>query len=165
MKKRESDNSTQDPVIKALIELLEGGSAHIDFDDAIKQLPAALRGVRPESLPYSIWQLVEHIRITQWDILEFSRNPQHRSPKWPEGYWPKEKEPASETAWQHTVDQIRKDRQAFIQLLQQPGADLYTPFAHGDGQNLLREAMLIADHTAYHTGEIVVIRRLLNDWD
>jgi uncharacterized damage-inducible protein DinB len=163
--KEPNDTVTPAAVVKGLVDLLEGGNAHVDFEDAIKQLPAELRGVQPQHLPYSIWQLVEHIRITQWDILEFSRNPRHRSPQWPEGYWPKEKAPASESAWQQAVEQVKKDRQAFIDLLRQPDVDLYTPFAHGDGQNLLREALLIADHTAYHVGQIVVVRRLLHNWE
>lgn len=154
----------KDAVVKALKELLSGGHAHVSFEDAVKQLPANLQGVVPENMPYSIWQLVEHIRITQSDILEFSRDPEYQSPDWPAGYWPKETAPADATAWKHSLEQIRQDRNAFISLLEAPDADLYTPFPHGDGQHLLREAMLIADHTSYHTGEIVVIRRLLNAW-
>lgn len=121
-------------------------------------------GGKPDKLPYSIWQLVDHIRIAQWDILEFSRNPHHESPQWPAGYWSKELAPADEAAWQQALDQIRQDRDAFVALLHDPQSNLYTPFAHGDGQNLLREALLIADHTAYHVGEIIIIRRLLDAW-
>lgn len=152
------------PTIKALKELLAGGHAHVSFEDAVKHLPAELQGVVPPGMPYSIWQLAEHIRITQWDILEFSRNPDHQSPDWPSGYWPKEKAPADAAAWKHCLAQIHQDRKAFISLLEQPDADLYKPFSWGDGQNLLREAMLIADHTSYHTGEIVVLRRMLKAW-
>jgi uncharacterized damage-inducible protein DinB len=152
-------------LIQNLKELLAGGHAHVSFEDAVKQLPADLQGVTPSGMPYSIWQLVEHIRITQWDILEFSRKPDHVSPEWPSGYWPKEKAPANAAAWKKSLEQIRQDRKAFISLLEQPDADLYTPFAWGDGQNLLREAMLIADHTSYHTGEIVVLRRMMKAWE
>jgi len=153
-----------DAVIKALKELLNGGHAHATFEDAVKDLPVKLRGEVPENMPYSIWQLVEHIRITQWDILEFSRNPEHESPSWPDEYWPKEKAPKDAHAWNDSIAQVKQERKEFIKLLEAPDADLYTPFAHGTGQNLLREAMLIADHTSYHTGEIIVLRRLLGAW-
>lgn len=149
---------------KQLIDLLTGSNAHQSFEQAVANLPDNLRGVKPEKLPYSIWQLVDHIRIAQHDILEFSRNPDYQSPPWPSGYWTKDLAPANEAAWQQALDQIREDRDAFIELLNDPQADLHTPFAHGDGQNLLREALLIADHNAYHVGEIIIIRRLLDAW-
>jgi hypothetical protein len=152
-------------VIKALKELLNGGHAHATFEDAVKEIPVKLRGEVPENMPYSIWQLVEHIRITQWDILEFSSNPKHQSPSWPDEYWPKERAPKDAQSWKESIAQINRERKEFIKLLEAPGADLYTPFAHGAGQNLLREAMLIADHTSYHTGEIIVLRRLLGNWN
>jgi hypothetical protein len=147
--------------------LLDGGQAHASFDDAVKDLPAKLRGVVPERLPYSAWQLVEHIRIAQRDILDFSRNADgsYRARKWPEEYWPKDPEPPSAEAWQKAVRQIREDRAAFEKLLD--SADdvaLAEPFAWGDGPNLLREAFLIADHLAYHVGELIVLRRLLGAW-
>ncbi len=151
-------------IIKNLKELLNGGHAHATFEQAIKDLPAKLQGQVPEGMPYSIWQLVEHIRITQQDILEFSRDTNYESPKWPEGYWPKEQAPENAAAWKESIAQIAKDRKTFIELLEAPGADLFTPFPHGSGQNLLREAMLIADHTSYHTGEIIVLRRLMGAW-
>jgi uncharacterized damage-inducible protein DinB len=151
-------------LIKNLKELLIGGHAHATFEQAVKELPAELRGQVPEGMPYSIWQLVEHIRIAQLDILEFSRNADYRSPKWPEGYWPKEHAPKNAAAWEESIGQIASDRKAFIGLLEAPDADLFTPFPHGSGQNLLREAMLIADHTSYHTGEIIVLRRLMGAW-
>ena len=149
---------------KQLVNLLEEGHAHITFENAVADIPSHLRSVTPASLPYSIWKLVEHIRIAQWDILEFSRDPSHQSPTWPDEYWPKEDAPASEKAWQESLTQIQKDKQAFIALLNDTNQDLFKPFAHGDGQNLLREALLIADHTSYHTGQIVLVRRLLGDW-
>ncbi len=152
-------------LVKTLEQLLEGGQAHATFDDAVKHLPAKLRGVVPDGMPYSIWQLVEHIRITQWDILEFSRDPKHKSPSWPEGYWPKETAPVDEAAWKKCLAQIKSDLKEFIDLLKDPDVDLYAPFPHGDGQHLLREALLIADHTSYHTGEIIVLRRLLGAWN
>lgn len=151
-------------VRKQLIALLTAGNAHQPFEAAVKNLPAELRGVKPHNLPYTIWQLVDHVRIAQWDILEFSRDASHQSPGWPAGYWTESPAPASEQEWQQALDQIRQDRDAFIALLNDPERDLYEPFAHGNGQNLLREAMLIADHNAYHTGEIILIRRLLGAW-
>jgi hypothetical protein len=151
-------------VIKELIALLNGGNAHVSFEDAIKGAQEKLLGEKPGSLPYSIWQLVEHIRITQWDILEFSSNPAHKSPKWPEEYWPKEAAPADSRAWKASIKLAGEDRKAFIALLKEKQDELHIPFAHGDGQTLFREALLIADHTGYHTGEIIVIRRLLKDW-
>jgi len=154
----------QKELIKSLKELLAGGNAHATLDDAIEGLPKELRGAVPENMPYSIWQLVEHIRITQWDILEFSRDPKHKSPSWPDEYWPKDAAPPSEKAWKETLDKIKSDNKEFIKLLEDPEADLFAPFPHGDGQHLLREAILIGDHTSYHTGEIIVIRRLLGAW-
>ncbi|GAB4025001.1 DinB family protein [Spirosoma koreense] len=149
---------------KQLVSLLTSRSAHQSFDRAIKDLPADLRGIRPDKVPYSIWQLVDHIRIVQWDILEFSRDPSHESPSWPAEYWPTEPAPADEATWEQALEQIRTDRETFAALLTDPEQDLFTPFAHGDGQTLLREALLIADHTAYHVGEIILIRRLLGAW-
>jgi hypothetical protein len=162
MSKSVKDN--QQEILKSLKELLTGGHAHATFKDAVANLPAKLQGVVPEGLPYSIWQLVEHIRITTWDILEFSRNPSHKSPSWPEGYWPKDPQPPTETAFDESVRQIKEDFAEFVNLLEAPGADLYEPFPYGNGQHLFREALLIADHTSYHTGEIIIVRRLLGAW-
>jgi DinB superfamily len=152
---------------KQLIALLDGGQAHATFDDAVKGFPVKLRGVVPEGLPYSGWQIVEHMRITLRDILEFSDNSDgsYKSLKWPEEYWPKGAAPADEDAWEESLKQIRADRKAFDKLLHDADdAELVKAFAWGDGQNLLREALLIADHNAYHTGELVVVRRLLGAW-
>lgn len=152
-------------VRQQLVALLTGSNAHHSFDDVIDELPADLRGIKPAQLPYSIWQLVDHIRVAQWDILAFSRDPNHESPAWPDGYWTADVAPADEAAWEQALAQIRQDRDAFIALLHDPDRDLYAPFAHGDGQNLLREALLIADHNAYHIGQILLIRRLLGAWE
>ena len=158
------NRSSDETIKKQLTQFLTEAHAHVTFDDAVRNLTLENIGKKPSGIPYNIWKLAEHIRITQWDILEFSRDSNHKSPKWPEEYWPKEDAPADETAWKKTFEQIRKDRDEFIALLNDPANDLYVPFPHGSGQNLLREAMLIADHTSYHTGEIVIIRRILNDW-
>jgi hypothetical protein len=154
-------------VRKQLKQLLEGGQAHASFDDAVKGLPAKLRGVVPEGLPYSAWQIVEHIRIAQRDILDFSRNGDgsYKPRKWPQAYWPKSAAPPSAKAWGESIRQMRKDRKAFEALLKATGdTGLTEPFAWGDGQTLLREALLIADHAAYHIGELIVVRRLLGAW-
>lgn len=148
-----------------LLELLRGGSAHLDFDKAIEDLPADLRGVRPDGMPHSVWELVEHLRITQWDILEFSRNPSHASPDWPEGYWPKSPTPPDAAAWEETVAAFRRDLQAMQNLVDNPKTDLYAKLPWGTGQTILREAMLVADHNAYHLGQIVTVRQMLGAWD
>lgn len=145
--------------------LLHGGQAHAGFAAAVEAMPAELQGIVPESLPYSAWQILEHLRIAQRDILDFSTNADgkgyvHR--EWPASYWPKESAPPDPDAWQRTVDAIDADLESFLRLLRT--GDLTTPFAWGEGQNLLREALLIADHSAYHVGELIVIRRLLGAW-
>jgi hypothetical protein len=150
-----------------LQKLLGGGQAHATFASAVKGMPAKLRGVVPEGLPYSAWQIVEHIRIAQRDILDFSRNSDgsYKPRKWPDTYWPKSPEPPSEDAWDESIQQIAEDREAFKTLLNTASdKELVAPFAWGDGQTLLREALLIADHDAYHTGELIVVRRLLGAW-
>ena len=149
-------------LITEIVQLLNGGTAHAKLDDALKDLPANLRGERPHGLPYSIWQLVEHIRIAQWDMLEFSKDGNHESPKWPDEYWPKETEPANEEAWEASIAQNKKDLNELIELVRT--GDLYAPIPHGTGQTLLREALQAADHTAYHVAEIIVLRRLLGAW-
>ena len=163
MKKEESTPAHQ-ILIENLIHLLQKGNAHASLDDALNDLPFDLLGKRPHDLPYSIWQLTEHIRITQWDLLEFSRDQNHQSPKWPEGYWPKDAAPASEEKWTDCLKKIKSDRDSFIGLLENAGQNLYSPFKHGTGQSLLKEALVLADHNSYHTAEIIILRRLLKDW-
>lgn len=149
-------------LINELIKLIEGGGAHATLKDALAGLPKELRGVKPHNLPYSIWQLAEHIRIAQWDMLEFSKDGSHQSPKWPDDYWPKEAEPKDDAAWDNTVNKINADRAEFINLLKSD--DIYKKIPHGDGQSILREALQVADHNAYHTSEIILLRRLLGAW-
>jgi hypothetical protein len=149
-------------LITELEKLLNGGGAHVNLNEVIKDIPFGLLGERPHGLPYSIWQLVEHIRIAQWDMLEFSKNGLHESPKWPDEYWPTEPAPETEDQWKSSLELINKDLKEFIELVSQ--ADLYEPIPHGSGQNILREAFQIADHNAYHVAEIVVLRRLLGIW-
>lgn len=166
MSTRSKTVSANTAVLASLKHLLNGGNAHVSVEKALERIEPRYRGKVQEGLPYSLWQLAEHIRITQWDILEFCRNPNHQSPQWPDEYWPVNPEPDSNKQWDKTIQAIIADRKAFIELLEAPDADLYTPFAHADNnQNLIREAMLIADHTAYHAGEVVVLRRLLGIWN
>lgn len=158
-------DKTQESIVleRQLIALLEKGQAHITVEDALKGIRPENCGKRIDSLPYTIWQMTEHLRITQKDILEFSRDPNYESPDWPEGYWPKETSPKSHLEWEKCIQAIADDRKAFIQLLEIT-EDIFAPFSHGDGQNMLREALLIADHNAYHCGQIIVMRRLLNNY-
>jgi DinB superfamily len=147
-----------------LLYLLRDGGAHAGLEDSVKGVPAELRGERPRGLPHSPWELLEHIRIAQWDILEFSRNRDHKSPKWPEGYWPKSPEPPNASAWSKSVRAIRDDLEAMCALVSDPATDLFKPIEWGDGQTILREALLVADHNSYHLGQLVATRRLLGAW-
>jgi hypothetical protein len=147
-----------------LISLLTGGNAHTTFEDAVKNMPAELRGKRPKGAEHSPWQLLEHLRIAQWDILEFSRDAKHASPKWPDEYWPKNPAPLDEKAWDKSVRAFRKDHKAMCALVSDEKTDLYAKIPHGDGQTILREALLTADHNAYHIGQLVLVRKLLGAW-
>ena len=154
-------------LLEQLNAALEGGQAHTKFEAAVAEFPTELHGALPAGLPYSAWQLVEHMRIAQRDILDFSAPPsggyEHKA--WPTDYWPKAPEPPSPSAWEETLAAIQADRATFEGLLAKPGADLTKPFRWGEGQNLLREAMLLVAHTSYHTGELIVLRRLLGIWN
>ena len=147
-----------------LLYLLSGGGAHVSFEKAITGLPPALRAVKPSHLPFSAWHLLEHLRIAQWDIVEFSVNPWHVSPPWPTGYWPERDAAPSDAAWKKSVQLFRRDLKRMQTLVANPRTDLYSPIPHGEGQTILREALLVADHNAYHLGELVVLRRLLGAW-
>jgi len=147
-----------------LVYLLQDGGAHANFDAAVKDMPPALRGQKPEGADHTPWELLEHLRITQWDILEFSRNAQHRSPDFPAGYWPKEEAPPSDKAWDKSVATFRAELKAMIDLINAPATDLFAKIPHGDGQTILREAMLTADHNSYHIGQLVLVRKLLGGW-
>ncbi len=147
-----------------VLELLVAQHAHVDLETVLKDFPANLRGKKPKGAPHTAWQLLEHIRIAQWDILEFSRDRKHVSPKWPEGYWPKTAAPPSTAAWNRSISEVRKSRTAMEKLIASEKSDLFTPIPHGTGQTLLREALLIADHNAYHIGQLVLLRRLLGAW-
>jgi len=157
----DKDQSLRDHVL----ELLRGRSAHLDFDKAIGGLPPELRGAKAAGLPHTVWQLLEHLRIGQWDILEFSRDKGHVSPKWPEGYWPETAAPPDEAAWNRSIETFRRDLQELRDLVADPRTDLHAKIPWGDGQTILREVMLVADHNAYHLGQIVCVRQALGAWE
>ena len=158
--KTDFDKSLRDHVVY----LLQGGGAHLKFDEALDGIPSKLRGKKPKKLPHSCWMLLEHMRLAQWDILEFSRNAKHVSPDWPPGYWPQSAAPASDAAWNASIRGFRKDLKAMQDLVASPKTDLFARIPWGDGQTILREALLIADHNAYHLGQLVAVRRLLGAW-
>jgi hypothetical protein len=147
-----------------LVDLLKGGSAHVHFMDAVENFPEQKRGTFAQGLPHTGWQLLEHARIAQWDILEFSRNPKHVSPGFPEGYWPKTPNPPNEDAWAKSVREFQRNLDEMIQLVQDPKTDLHATIRHGDGQTILREALVLADHNSYHLGQLVDLRRALGAW-
>ncbi len=147
-----------------LQKLLDWHDAHATFDTAVEGIPTDLQGKRPTGLPYSPWQLLEHLRRAQHDILEFCRNSAYVELTWPDDYWPETVAPPSPTAWEESVAAFRRDREALQQLCSNPDLDLYREIPHGTGQTFLREILLVADHNAYHVGELVVLRRLLGAW-
>jgi DinB superfamily len=147
-----------------LLHLLKGGGAHVSFEDAIKDLPIDLLGKRPKADVHSPWELVEHMRIAQWDIIEFVRNPKHVSPEFPTGYWPAPESVPSDAEWKKSVEGFRRDLRAVMDLAKDESQDLFAKIPHGDGQTILREILLVADHNAYHVGELVVVRRFLGAW-
>ena len=160
MKEDRKDKALREHVLY----LLDGGGAHAKFDQVIAGIPAKLRGQKPAGLPHSLWMLLEHLRIAQWDILQFSRKPGHASPQWPEGYWPSTDAPSGPAAWNQSVKKFRQDLKAIGELVKNPKTDLLAPIPWGDGQTILREALLVADHNAYHLGQMLDARRLLGTW-
>lgn len=147
-----------------LLKLLTAEQAHAGFEAAVKNFPVELRGRRPAGAEHSAWELVEHLRIAQWDILDFSRNPDYKQQPWPSSYWPATAEPPDDKAWDRSVRAFRKDLKTFCALIADPGTDLYAKIPHGDGQTILREALLIADHNAYHVGQLILVRKQLGAW-
>lgn len=147
-----------------LLYLLKGGGAHISFEAATKGLPADLRGKKPKGAEHSAWEILEHMRLAQWDILNFSRGPNHASPAWPEGYWPATPQPPNDRAWGKSIRQFSADLDSLCALVSDPSVDLFARIPHGDGQTILREALLVADHNAYHLGALVLVRRMLGAW-
>ena len=154
------------PLLTQLLALLKGGQAHVDLAAAVAGFPPAQRGIVPPGLPHSAWQILDHLRFTQRDILDFSAPPTggYHAHQWPQDYWRTSPEPPSPGAWDQCLASIADDQAKFESLLRKPGVDFYKPFLWGEGQNLLREALLIADHNAYHLGELILTRRLLGSW-
>jgi hypothetical protein len=144
-----------------LLYMLRGGGAHVDFESVVKDFPVGSAHQKIEHLPYTAWAVLEHMRIAQLDILEFSRNAEHVSPRWPEGYWPTGDSMADAEAWEKSVEGFRADLKQMEELVANPVTDLFAPIAHGEGQTVLREALLVADHNAYHLGVLVTMKRLL----
>lgn len=160
------EHSSSDQALREhVLYLLKGGGAHLDFERAVGDLPEDLRGAKVVGVPHTAWRLLEHLRICQWDILEFSRDAEHLSPDFPDGYWPETDGPPDAKAWNRSIDSFRADMQTMIDLVADPGTDLFAPIPHGDGQTLLREALLVADHNAYHLGQMVFLRRCLGAWE
>ena len=149
---------------KHLVNLLTKGEAHATFEDAVKDVPAAARGKVPEGAAHSLWDLVEHMRIAQQDILKFSTDAKHKSPKFPKGYWPKTPAPPNAKAWDKSVKDFLAGRDAMCKLVEKKSTDLFAEIPHGKGETILREALLAADHNAYHLGQLVLVRRLLEAW-
>jgi uncharacterized damage-inducible protein DinB len=158
--KPDADRALRDHVVALLGE----GHAHLTFKDAIADLPAELRGVKPPGQPFTPWRLLEHIRISQWDILEFTKSATHVSPKWPAEYWPSSDAPPDKAAWDKSVAQVGRDLKEMQRLVHDPKVDLFARIPHGSGQTPLREALLLADHNAYHVGQLVLLRRLIGAW-
>jgi hypothetical protein len=155
------DTTQIDTLREHLSQLLSGKWAHLEFEQAVADFPAHLRGKKAPGAPHTAWQLLEHMRIAQWDILEFSRDPGHVSPDWPSGYWPATEAPESDSAWDESLNSFRADFEAMRKLVADPATDLFARIPGGTGQTILREAMLVADHNAYHLGQLVLLRRVL----
>ena len=163
--RKQTNSGNSDKALREhLVYLLKGGGAHVHFMDAVEGFPEAKRGTFIAGLPHTGWQLLEHSRIAQWDILEFSRNAKYVSPGFPEGYWPKTPGPPDTSAWDKSVEAFRRDLEEIVSLVKNPKTDLCAKIPHGDGQTILREALLLADHNAYHLGQLVDLRRALGEW-
>jgi len=162
--KKRASSGNDAALRKHLIELLRSRGAHADFDEAVDGLPEGLRGAKVKDVPFTPWRILEHLRLAQWDILEFCRNPKHKSPQWPEGYWPEGDAPPNAAAWDASVAAFRRDLGEMEKLVRDPSHDLFTPIPGGQGQTLLREALLVADHNSYHVGQLILLRRMLGAW-
>jgi uncharacterized damage-inducible protein DinB len=153
-----------DPLRDHLVRLLDWHDAHVNFDEAVQALPPELRGVRPPGLAHSPWELLEHLRICQYDILDFCRNRDYKELSWPADYWPESAAPPTPDAWDKSIAAFRRDLAELRRLAEDTSLDLFAAIPHGSGQTYLRELLLVADHNAYHVGQLVVVRRLLGAW-
>lgn len=156
--------STDTVLREQVLGLLRGGHAHMSLDEAVADFPLDRINDRAPHVPYTPWHLLEHIRIAQEDILEFTRDPQWVSPPWPEGYWPARDEQADAARWNATINAIRRDLEAMQALVADPANDLTADLPHAPGYTLLREALLVADHNAYHLGEFAILRQVMGTW-
>lgn len=162
---RKSADPVNDKLLREqLVKLLDGSEAHAGWRTALADMPHDLQGRKPDGAQHTTWQLLEHMRIAQWDILEFSRNPKHVSPQFPEGYWPATEAPPDAAAWEKSAESFGSDLAEMKKLVRDSKTNLFEPIAHGEGQTILREALLVADHNAYHLGQIVLIRKILRSW-
>lgn len=156
-----SDQHTRDQ----LVNLLTVEQAHMSFENAVRRFPAAHINTRPPNVEYTFWHLIEHLRLTQWDILDYIRNPHYQAREWPREYWPTPDATTDAAGWQHTIDQFLNDRAALVAIVQDPHTDLYSPIPHGyDGHTILREILIVADHNAYHVGELGILRQVVGIW-
>jgi hypothetical protein len=156
--------NTEQALRKQIAAVLAWKDAHVDFDAAVEGIPVDARGTRPTGLPYSAWQLLEHLRLAQHDILDFCINPDYEEMKWPDDYWPASPEPPDEQSWDESIRRYRADRSALERLAMDTSVDLFAKIPHGSGQTCLRELLLVADHGAYHVGQLILVRRLLGIW-
>jgi hypothetical protein len=155
----------KDEVVRTqLLSLLRRGNAHMGLDEAVADFPEGQMNSQPPNVPYTPWHLLEHIRITQWDILEFIRNPDHVSPEWPVGYWPARDEKADARRWAETIEQYQADLKALQDIVADPATDLYATMPQGEKYTILREILTVADHTAYHVGEFGILRQVMGTW-
>lgn len=153
-----------DPIRTHLVKLLDSKEAHVDFDTAVADLPPGLRGTRVKGFPHSAWELVEHLRLAQRDLLDFCRDAHYKAPTWPDGYWPSSAEPPDETSWERSLAAFRADREALLRFVADSSLDLTARIPHGTGQTYLRSILLVADHNAYHLGQFVALRQQLGAW-
>src|SRR5688500_14476638 len=160
----ESAASESAALREQLRRILAWQDAHVGFEKSVEGLAAKHRGVRVDGFPHSAWEIVEHLRFTQRDILDFCRDPSYAEPKWPDDYWPPSAEPPSDAAWDQSIAAFREDRAALEELATDQSIDLFAKIPHGSGQTYIREILLVADHNAYHLGQLVVVRRILGAW-
>ena len=154
-----------DKTLRAMLrELLDWEGAHVGFEAAVTGIPPKIRGMRPPGAPHSPWELLEHLRLTQADILDFCVNAEYEERKWPDDYWPATASPSSRAAWDESIAEFVRDRRAMQKLAADPKVELTARIPHGSGQTYLRELVLVADHTAYHVGQLVLVRQLLGAW-
>jgi hypothetical protein len=156
--------SSDQVVRQQLLALLEGGNAHMTFEQAVADYPSEHFNSRPDNVSYTPWHILEHLRIAQWDILEFIRNPDHVSPEWPAGYWPDTNDTADLTQWQKTINTFLADKQALRDIVADPATDLYEQIPHAPGYNIFREILVVSDHNAYHIGEFAILRQVMGTW-